>query len=300
MARLNYRHLEYFWHVVKHGGVTAAAEALHVSQPAVSAQLKKLEVALGHRLFDRDGRTMALTPEGRLVFDYADEIFRLGLELERTVHGGLEGRPMRLVVGISAAIPNLVGFHLLEPVFELADPVRLIVRENRTDRLLAALAARELDLILSDMPIPEEKRVRAFTHALGSSRVTILGPPLTAYRLRDGFPQSLDGEPFILPTEGYRLRRSLDDWFLGLGIQPTVFAEVEDNDLVNAFAEAGAGLFAAPSVIADDIRLRYAVEVVGEAEGLSEDFFAITAERRIKHPAVVAITQGARAELLHE
>lgn len=297
MPRLNYRHLEYFWHVAREGGVTAAAEVLHVSQPSISAQLKKLERALGYALFHRDGRSLTLTHEGRIVFDYADEIFRLGEELQGTIQGRLAGRPMRLEVGVSATVPNLVAFHLLQPAFELGDPVRVVVRESRADHLLAALAAHDLDLVLSDTPIPPSASVRAFHHKLGSSPVDILGPPLVAHRLREGFPNSLDGEPFILPARGYTLRRSLDEWFAARGIRPRVFAEIENNDLTNVFAEGGAGMFAAPAVITADIRIRYAVEVVGRAEGIGEDFYAITAERRLEHPAVVAITEGARADL---
>lgn len=297
MPDLNYHHLLYFWHVAREGGVTAAAEALQVSQPAVSAQLRKLEEALGYDLFDRSGRSLSLTPEGRVVLGYAEEIFQLGRELEETVRRGLGGRPMRLVVGLSATIPNLVAFHLLEPAFQLDDPVRVVVREKRTDQLLADLSTQAVDVVLADMPIPTNVNVRAFNHPLGSSPVDILGPPLLVHRVRDGFPGSLDGVPFLLPTEGYTLRRSLEDWFHRTGIQPAVFAEIEDNDLINVLAEAGAALFAAPSIITADIRVRYAVEVVGRAEGLREDFYAITADRHLRHPAVVAITEAARSEL---
>lgn len=294
---MNYHHLRYFWAVAREGSVTAAAAALHVSQPAVSAQIRKLETALGHELFDRSGRALSLTPEGKIVFEYADEIFHLGEELLDTVKGRMEGRPMRLVVGVASTIPNLVSFHLLEPAFALDDPVRIVVRENRTDRLLAQLATHEVDLVLADMPIPPDVSVRGYAHALGSSPVDILGPPLLAHRLREGFPESLDGQGFLLPTEGYTLRRSLDDWFTDSGIRPRVAAEIEDTDLLNVFAEAGAGLFAAPSVIADDIRIRYAVEIVGRAPDVREDFYAITPERKIEHPAIAAITEGAREEL---
>lgn len=294
---MNYHHLRYFWAVAREGGVTAAADALHVSQPAISAQIRKLETALGHELFDRSGRSLTLTPEGKIVFEYADEIFHLGEELLDTVKGRMEGRPMRLVVGVASTIPNLVSFHLLEPAFALDGPVRIVVRENRTDRLLAQLATHEVDLVLADMPIPPDVSVRGYAHALGSSPVDVLGPPLLAHRLREGFPGSLDGEGFLLPTEGYTLRRSLDDWFADSGIRPRVAAEIEDTDLLNVFAEAGAGLFAAPAVIADDIRIRYAVEVVGRAPGVREDFYAITPERKIEHPAIAAITEGAREEL---
>ena len=297
MSRLNYRHLEYFWHVAREGGVTAAAAVLHVSQPSISAQLRKLEKAIGHELFRRDGRGMALTEEGKVVFDYADEIFRLGDELQKTVQGGLVGRPLRLVVGVAATVPNLVAFHLLAPAFGLDDPVRVVVRESRTDRLLTDLAAHDIDVVFSDRAVPPDSPVRAYNHTLGWSPVDILGAPLIAHRLRDGFPGSLDGESFILPAEGYALRRSLEEWFHEVGVQPRIFAEIEDNDLINAFGEAGGGVFAAPAVITEDIRVRYAVEVVGRAIGVREDFFAITAERFLVNPAVLAITEGARMDL---
>ncbi len=297
MRSLNYHHLFYFWHVAREGGVTAAAEALGVSQPAVSAQLAKLEESLGQELFDRGGRGLSLTPEGRVVLGYAEEIFQIGGELEEAVRRGLGGRAMRLVVGLSASIPNLVAFHLLEPAFHLDEPVRVVVREKSTEQLLGDLSTQSLDVVLADMPIPANANVRAFNHPLGSSPVDILAPPLLAHRVREGFPGSLDGVPFLLPTEGYTLRRSLEDWFHREGIRPAVFAEVEDNDLINVLAEAGAGLFAAPSIITADIRVRYAVEVVGRARGLREDFYAITADRRLRHPALVSITESARSEL---
>lgn len=297
MEALNYHHLRYFWHAAKEGSVTGAAEALHVSQPAVSTQIRKLEEALGHPLFDRKGRSMELTPEGRMVLGYADEIFQLGRELEETARRGLDGRPTRLGVGLSASIPNLVAFHLLEPVFQQEDPARVVVREKSTDLLLGDLSTGSLDVVLADMPIPPHVNVRAFNHPLGSSPVDILGPPLLAHRLREGFPGSLEGVPFVLPTEGYTLRRSLEDWFHREGVQPSIFAEIEDNDLINVLAEAGGGLFAAPSIITPDIRVRYAVEVVGRARGVREDFFVITAGRRLRHPAVAALTRAARSEL---
>lgn len=300
MPRLNYRHLEYFWHVAREGGVTAAAEVLHVSQPSISAQIRKLEKAIGHELFRREGRSMTLTHEGKIVFDYADEIFRMGDELQKTVQGGLAGRPMRLVVGVAATVPNVVAFHLLGPAFELEDPVRIVVRESRTDRLLTDLASHEIDLILSDRAVPPDSMVRAFSHSLGSSPVDILGPPLLSHRVRDGFPGSLDGEPFILPAEGYALRRSLEEWFEAVGIRPRIFAEIEDTDLVTAFAEAGAGMLAVPSVITPEIRVHHALEIIGRAAGVREDFYAITADRRLEHPAVVAITEGARRDLFTE
>lgn len=294
---LNYRRLLYFRTVAEEGGVTAAARVLHVSQPSVSAQVRKLEESVGHRLFERDGRSMRLTPEGRVVLDYAGEILRLGRELEETVAAGLPGRPIRLTAGLSATIPNLVALKLLSPAFGLPDPVRIVVREKRTDRLLADLATHELDLVLADVPIPPTVSVQAFNHPLGRSPIDILAPPLLAHRLRPGFPASLDGQPFLLPAEGYALRRSLEDWFGTIGIRPRIAAEVEDNDLINVLSEDGAGMFAAPAIIVEDIMVRYAVEPVGRAGGIDERFYAITTNRRIQHPAVSAITRAARTEL---
>lgn len=297
MAPLNYRHLRCFHAVAHEGGVTAAAKALHVSQPSVSALLQKLEASIGHRLFDRRGRSMVLTPEGRVVLEYADEIFRLERELESAIRGQIQGRPMRLAVGLTGTIPNLVTLHLLEPVFGLDHPVRLIVREDRSDRLLADLATHDLDLVLADVPVPAHVGVRAFNHPLGASPVDIFGPPAIARRAAKDFPASLDGQPFLLPAEGYALRRSLDEWFAGHGIHPHVVGEVEDIDLVNVLAEAGNGMFAAPAIIAADIQDRYDVDLVGRADGLEERFFAITAHRRLQHPGVQAISEAARAEL---
>jgi len=294
---LNYRHLFYFWSIAREGGVSAAARKLHVSQSALSVQLKKLERSLGHDLFDRGGRSLSLTPEGALVLEYAEEIFRLGAELTDTLSGRWEGRPMRLTVGLSATIPNLVALHLLEPVFAMSDPVRLVVRENRTDRLLAELATQRVDMVLADMPIPINVNVRAFNHPLGASPVDILAPPELAHRLRACFPSSIDGESFLLPAQGYTLRRSLEEWFAREGVRPRIFAEIEDNDLINVMAEEGAGMMAAPAVISADMRVRYALEVVGRAEGLFERYYAITAHRRFQHPAAAAITEHARIEL---
>ncbi len=294
---LSFRRLHYFRTVAREGGVTAAAAALHVSQPSISVQIQKLEKALGHRLFDRSGRTMELTPEGKVVLDYADEIYRLMRELEETVRGRVGGRPVRLVVGLAATVPNLVAFHLLNPAFTVEGPVRLVVRENATERLMAALSTHEVDLVLADMPIPQNVSVQAFNHPLGSSPIDIFGPPLLAHAARDGFPRSLDGQPFLLPGEGYALRRSIEDWFARNGIQPRIVAEVEDIDLIHVLAEAGAGMFAAPAIIAEDLRVRFAVEQVGRAIGIREQFYAITVDRRLKHPAVVAITEAARREL---
>ena len=294
MEWLNYHHLLYFWVVACHGSVTRAAAELRLAQPTVSTQLRTLEEVLGEKLFARTGRRLVLTDVGRLVFRYADEIFGLGRELLETVKGRPTGQPMRLTVGIADAVPKLIAYRLLRPALTGAEPVRIICREDKPDRLLAQLAAHGLDLVLSDAPIGPTTKVRAFNHLLGECGVTFFAAPALARTCRRGFPRSLGGAPMLLPTDNTALRRSLDDWFESEDIRPRVASEFEDSALLMAFGQAGMGLFPAPSAIERQVRSQYGVVVVGRLDAVCERFYAISGERRLKHPAVVAISEAAR------
>jgi len=294
MEWLNYHHLLYFWVVACHGSVTRAAAELRLAQPTVSTQLRTLEEVLGEKLFARTGRRLVLTDVGRLVFRYADEIFGLGRELLETVKGRPTGQPMRLTVGIADAVPKLIAYRLLRPALTGAEPVRIICREDKPDRLLAQLAAHGLDLVLSDAPIGPTTKVRAFNHLLGECGVTFFATPALARTCRRGFPRSLGGAPMLLPTDNTALRRSLDDWFESEDIRPRVASEFEDSALLMAFGQAGMGLFPAPSAIERQVRTQYGVVVVGRLDAVCERFYAISGERRLKHPAVVAISEAAR------
>ena len=296
MEWLNYHHLRYFWAAVREGSVTRASEKLHISQPAVSTQIRGLEQALGEKLFTRSGRTLALTEAGQVVYRYAEEIFGLGTELMETLKGRPTGRPARLTVGIVNVIPKLIAYKLLEPAFKLPEPVRVECREDRPERLLAELATHGLDLVLADAPAGASVRVRAFSHLLGECGVSIFGAERLSKAHRRGFPRSLDGAPFLLPTADSTLRRLLDDWFEAQGIRPRIVGEFEDSALLKVFGQSGAGLFAMPSAIDAEVRSQYEVRLVGRVE-LRERFYAITVERRLKHPAVVAISEAARREL---
>ncbi|TMB06577.1 MAG: LysR family transcriptional regulator [Deltaproteobacteria bacterium] len=277
-----------------HGSVTRAAAELRLAQPTVSTQLRTLEAMLGEKLFARTGRRLVLTDVGRLVFRYADEIFGLGRELLETVKGRPTGQPMRLTVGIADAVPKLIAYRLLRPALAVAEPVRIICREDKPDRLLAELAIHELDLVLSDAPIGPTTKVRAFNHLLGECGVTFFGTPALARTRRRGFPRSLGGAPVLLPTDNTALRRSLDDWFESEDVRPRVMSEFEDSALLMAFGQAGMGLFPAPSAIERQVRSQYGVVVVGRLDAVCERFYAISGERRLKHPAVVAISEAAR------
>lgn len=297
MEWLNYHHLLYFWVVAREGSIAKATHELRLAQPTISGQIKLLEESLGEQLFQRVGRRLVLTEAGRTVYRYADEIFSLGREMREAMRGRPTGRPQRLTVGIVDAMPKLVAFRLLEPALRLADPVRLLAREGSADRLFAELATFGLDLVLSDAPVGPSAKVKAFSHLLGESGITFFASTKLAGSRRRGFPKSLDGAPFLLPTENTSLRRTLDQWMTAQHVRPDVVAEVEDAALLQQMGSTGAGIFAAPTVIEAEIGRQHRVEVVGRADKMRERFYAISVERKLKHPAVVAISESARADL---
>ena len=297
MEWLNYHHLLYFWTVVKEGGVAQAAKALRLAPPTISGQVRALEESLELTLFDRVGRKLQITDDGRVVFRYADEIFNLGRELLDTVKGRPTGRPLQLRVGISDVLPKLVCHDLLMPALRLAEPVQIICHGDKTERLLAELAVQGLDLVLSDVPVGGNIKVRAFNHLLGECGLTFFATPDLARKYRRGFPHSLDGAPLLVPTEDSLVRRSLDHWFESIGVRPHLVAEFDDSGLLKSFGQGGEGIFGVPSVVEAGVRKQYGVQVVGRTEEVVERFYAITVERRIKHPAAVAISESAKQNL---
>jgi len=297
MERLNYHHLLYFWMVAREGTVARAAAKLRLAQPTLSGQIHALEGALNEKLFERAGRGLRLTEMGRMVFRYADEIFALGRELAESVRGQPTGRPLRLTVGVSDGMPKLVAYRLIEPALDLPQPVRLVVHEQSTERLLAALALHELDVVLTDRLAPPSVSVQAFNHLLGACGATLFAAPKLAAKYRRRFPKSLDGAPFLLPGETSTLRRALEQWFERQRIRPRIVGEFDDSTLIKVFGQAGAGVFAAPSIIESSVRKQYGVAVVGHLDKVRERFYAVSAERRLKHPGIIAITESARREL---
>lgn len=297
MQWLNYHHLYYFWVVAREGGLTSAGKVLRLSHPTLSAQVHALERSLETELFTRVGRRLELTDTGRTVFRYADEIFSLGREMVDTIQGRATGKPMRLNVGVADAVPKLIVKRLLEPAFKLDERVRLICREDSHEQLLADLSLHALDVVIADAPVPPGSKVRAFHHLLGESGVSIFATPKLAQRARRGFPKSLDGAPILLPLEGLPLRRALNEWFDAQRVRPEIVGEYEDRALLEVFGAHGMGLFPASSAVAAEVRAQYGVEALGRAEGVRERFYAISAERRLKNPAVVAISETARQEL---
>jgi LysR family transcriptional regulator, transcriptional activator of nhaA len=298
MEWLNYHHLHYFWMVAREGTIARASQQLRLAEPTISGQIRQLEAAIGERLFTRKGRSLVLTDVGQITYRYADEIFALGRELSETLKGLPNGRPIPLMVGIADVLPKPIVRLLLEPALRLPEPVRIVCREDRSvDGFLAELALHSLDVLLTDAPATHGTQVRAFNHLLGECGTTFFASSKLATSLRPGFPQSLSAAPILLPSAHSAIRRALDQWFQAQGLRPTIVGEFDDTALMNIFGEDGSGLFAAPTVLEQELRRLYRVQVIGRAESLRQRFYAVSVERRLKHPAVVAICESARRDL---
>lgn len=296
MEWLNYHHLLYFWTVAREGSIARASQQLRLAQPTISGQIHELEEALGEKLFARQGRGLVLTDVGRVVYRYADEIFSIGREMLDTLKDRPTGRPIRLQVGIANVVPKLIAYRILKPALELPEKVNVIVHEDSPERLLASLATHGLDLVLADAPVGAVK-VKAFSHTLGECGVTFFASAKLAPKLRRNFPKSLNGAPMLLPHETAAVRRGIDTWFLQNDLRPTTVGEFDDSALMMTFGQAGTGVFAGSSAIEKEIQQQYSVQPIGRVETIRERFFAISAERKLRHPAVVAISERARTDL---
>ncbi len=297
MPTLNLKHLRYFWAVAKHGSIARAAEVLHLTPQTISGQLSGLEDQIGAQLFSKAGRNLVLTDTGRLVFSYADEMFRLDQELRDVLAGRTPGYGLTLRVGVAMVVPKLLAYRVLEPVTRMPETVRLVCQEAPLVDLLADLSVHKLDLVLADTPLSPALKIRAYTHPLGGSGISFFAATSRAEALQAGFPASLDGSPMLMPSTGSILRGNLEVWFERQGIRPHIVAEFDDRALMKAFGQAGAGVFTSPTAVEQDVLDKYGVRVIGRTEEITESFYVISAERRIKHPAVSAITEAARTRL---
>jgi LysR family transcriptional activator of nhaA len=297
MEWLNYRHLYYFWLVARTGSVARASRELRLTHPTVSAQIHQLEGILGEPLFRRSGRGLALTDVGQTAYRYANEIFGLGRELMDVVKRGSAPAPVRLAVGVTDFLPKPIVQRLLQPALRIKGSVRLICREDRTlADFLGELSMHALDLVLSDAPASVDAPVKLFNHVLADCGTTVFGSSRVAASLRRGFPVSLNGRSFVLPGAGAALRRSLEQWFDAHGVRPRIVAEVDDSGLAQVLASKELGVCAGPTLMEADARQLYNLRVVGTIPSLRQRFYAVSAQRQIKHPGVVAICESARKE----
>jgi LysR family transcriptional activator of nhaA len=297
MEWLNYHHLLYFWVVAREGGVSAAAVKLHLAQPTLSNQIRQLEKNLGAKLLVRRGRGVELTETGQIVFRYANEIFQLGREMTDAVRGRPTAGEGRLVLGVPDVLPKMVVHRLIQPALAMPEPVHLETYEGKLEDLLADLAAHRLDVVFSETPLSPTSSIRAFNHLLGECSLTCFAVGDLARKYRSDFPQSLHGAPMLLPTQNTLARRSMEQWFDEHQIRPQVRHEFQDSALLKVFGQEGEGIFMGSSAIESEICRRYGVRVVGRIPELRERYYALSVERRLKHPAVLAITRAARDEL---
>jgi LysR family transcriptional activator of nhaA len=290
----NFRHLYYFWVVAKEGSITRAAERMGLAVQTVSTQLTLLEQSVGKSLFTQQGRRLVLTEAGRIALNFADQIFLLGEQMQEALDHAESARAL-LTVGISDSLPKLTAYRLLEAATELSTPqVRLVCYEDQFEALLAELALHKLDVVLTDREMISGTTLRVFSHLLAESETMVVGTEALAARYAEGFPGNLNGAPFLLPTRNNALRGRIDEWFELHNVRPDVVGEFEDNALLNTFGRRGLGLYFAPAALAQDLADQFGAVLVGPVPQVREQFYAISNERKIKHPAVEAILSAGR------
>ncbi|MBB6561357.1 LysR family transcriptional activator of nhaA [Acidovorax soli] len=295
---MNFKHLRYFWTTAKAGGIMRAGEQLNTTPQTLSGQIKQLEEWLGHDLFKKRGRGLELTSEGRVALGYAEQIFALGDELEKSIRLARgQSRPLEFRVGVADSVAKSVAYRLLEPALGLAEQVHMTCHEGKFPELVAQLSLHRLDLVLADEPVSKKIGVKAFNHALGSSGMSFFSAPALRRQLDGAFPQCLHGAPMLIQGPQSSVRQQLDHWFNKHHLQPRLVGEFDDSALMNAFGREGRGVFTSPTVLEEETRAQFGVEVIGRSGELVEEFFAISVERRISHPCVAAITKAARSDL---
>ncbi|KAE9640039.1 transcriptional activator NhaR [Pseudomonas sp. PB106] len=294
---LNYRQLHYFWVVAKTGSIVRACEQLNLTPQTISGQISLLEQTYGIELFRRVGRQLELTEAGRQALPYAEHMFQLGGELELMLRAQPNEQQILFRVGVADVVPKSIVYRLIAPTMELNEPLRITCREDKLERLLADLAIQRLDLVISDSPMPSHLDIKGYSQKLGECGISFFATPELAARYGQDFPRSLHGAPLLIPGAETVVRSRLQRWFAEQQIQPQIVGEFDDSALMQAFGQSGSGIFIGPSVIADEVKRQYGVELIGQTDAVTESFYAISVERKVKHPGIVAITEGARREL---
>jgi LysR family transcriptional activator of nhaA len=294
---LNYRQLHYFWIVAKTGSIVRACEQLNLTPQTISGQLSQLERSLGVDLFQRVGRQLELTEAGRQALPYAEQMFQLGSELETVLRSQAGEQQLLFRIGVADVVPKSIVYRLIAPTMVIEQPIRISCREDKLERLLADLAIQRLDLVISDSPMPPHLDIKGLSQKLGECGISFFATREVMQQLDRPFPQCLHGAPLLIPGQDTVVRGRLMRWFADQKIQPRIIGEFDDSALMKAFGKSGSGIFVAPSVIADEVRSQYGVEVLGQTDAVTESFYAITVERKVRHPGIVAIAEGARNQL---
>jgi LysR family transcriptional activator of nhaA len=294
---LNYKHLHYFWNVAHEGSIVKAGEKLHITPQTISGQLSLLEQSIGNALFEKDGRGLKMTETGRLVKRYADEIFYLGRELTDVLRGSPAIGPAEFIVSAASALPKTIVQKIIQPGLQIDQDISLTSREGPVEDILADLAIHKVDMVLSDIPLTGALSIKAFNHKLGESGLTFFAATHLAKQYIDNFPQSLNLAPMLMPTSQYAIRQQVDNWLSEREIYPIVRGQFDDSALMKSFGQSGLGIFFMPSIIADEVCKNFDVEIIGQLDEITQKFYAISAERKVRHPAVAAICDNARNTL---
>lgn len=297
---MNFKHLRYFLAVAQEGSINRASEKLHLTPQTISGQIKLLEQELGTALFKKRGRNLKLTKAGQHALNYAEDIFLLGDELKQSINNATTLKQQRFTIGIADVLPKLITYHLLEPALKQTDSSRLICEEGPLPSLLADLATQKLDLVLADRPLDASFHIRGYNHLLGECGLSFFATPDVAATYRANFPASLEGAPMLMPSAETERGSGLKRWFERHKIRPNIQVECADTALIEAFGLSGAGIFCAPTVIAQQMTRQYGVEVIGRMDDIRERFYAISLERRVSHPGVLAVCNSARTALFEE
>jgi LysR family transcriptional activator of nhaA len=297
---LNYRQLHYFWVVAKTGSIVRACEQLNLTPQTISGQISLLEQTYGIELFRRVGRQLELTEAGRQTLPYAEQMFQLGGELELMLRAQPNEQQILFRVGVADVVPKSIVYRLIAPTMELSEPMRITCREDKLERLLADLAIQRLDLVISDSPMPSHLDIKGYSQKLGECGISFFATAELAAQYGQDFPRGLHGAPLLIPGPETVVRSRLQRWFAEQQIQPRIVGEFDDSALMQAFGQSGSGIFIGPSVIADEVIRQYGVELIGQTDAVTESFYAISVERKVKHPGIVAITEGARRQLFTE
>lgn len=297
---MNFKHLHYFWVTAKAGGIVRAGRQLHTTPQTLSGQIKLLEHSLGLQLFRKNGRQLELTNEGQLALGYAEQIFGLSAEMETALRQARDKKSvLEFRVGVTDSFAKAVVYRLLEPALSLQQPVRLACSEGKFPDLLGQLGLNRIDMVLSDEPVPSRANIKAFNHAIGSTAMSFFCAPTLKSSLKGKFPQCLDGAPMLVMGPSASIRKPLESWLVKHQVTPQIIGEFDDVPLMKSFGREGRGVFMAASVLEAETIAQYGVEVVGHTEEIIEHFFAVSLERRIKHPCVAAITDSARRKFTH-
>ncbi|MFT5756960.1 MAG: LysR family transcriptional activator of nhaA [Alteromonadaceae bacterium] len=293
MAKLNYHHLQYFHAIATHGSIAVAAKVMHITPQTLSAQLNLLEEQLGYSLFDRKGKRLVLNEMGHISLSYAQEIFSLGDELLHSLKNHSTDFSFRFSIGVTDVIAKVFSFNLLKSVYTMDDSIKLVCKETSLAILLGELAVNKLDAVLSDTSLPIGSGIKAYSHLIGKCGLSFFAHKNLAQTLKENFPQSLDGQPFFTAGEGSNQHLNILYWFNELDITPKIIGEFDDSVLTKYFGQAGYGVFCAPTIIENHVIEQFEVELIGRTIDITEHYYLISPERKVKHPAVQhLLTQG--------